>query len=57
VKRLATSFQKSKENHLGRILGIKEEVQYGAKHGRIDEAKALLGHLEKFADWAEQQFV
>jgi uncharacterized protein (UPF0332 family) len=48
---------KAQENHLSRILGIKDEVQYGAKRGRIDEARALLGHLEKFAEWAEQQFV
>jgi hypothetical protein len=48
---------KAQENQLARILGIKDEVQYGAKRGRIADAKTLLGHLEKFADWAEQQFV
>ncbi len=45
------------ENHLSRILSIKDEVQYGAKRGRIAEARTLLGHLKKFAEWAEQQFV
>jgi uncharacterized protein (UPF0332 family) len=61
VKTLREAFgnelPKAQENHLGRVLSIKEEVQYGAKRGRVDEARALLGHLEKFAEWAEQQFV
>lgn len=48
---------KAQESHLSRILGLKDEVQYGAKRGRIAEARALLGHLKKFAEWAEQQFV
>jgi hypothetical protein len=48
---------KAQENHLARILGLKDEVQYGARHGRIDEALGVLQHLKKFAEWAEQQFV
>jgi uncharacterized protein (UPF0332 family) len=48
---------KAQENHLGKILGIKDEVQYGARLGKIDQAKILLGHLERFAQWAEQQFL
>jgi uncharacterized protein (UPF0332 family) len=60
VKALREAFgnelPKAQENQLSRILGVKDEVQYGARLGRMDEARSLMAHLEKFADWVERQF-
>jgi hypothetical protein len=61
VKTLRDAFgkelPKAQESQLRRILELKEEVQYGAKRGRVADAKTLLAALEKFAEWAEQQFI
>ncbi|HVZ01862.1 MAG TPA: hypothetical protein VHA35_20320 [Dongiaceae bacterium] len=47
----------AQETRLRRILAVKDEVQYGAKPGRVSDAESLLRHLEKFAAWAEEQFL
>jgi hypothetical protein len=61
VKTLRDAFgkelPKAQQSQLRRILDLKEDVQYGAKRGRVADAKMLLGALEKFAEWAEQQFI
>lgn len=36
-----------------RILGFKDEAQYGARMASVDEAQRLLTELESFARWAE----
>jgi hypothetical protein len=36
-----------------RLLGRKDEVNYGARSTSLDEAKLLLSDLDVFAEWAE----
>lgn len=36
-----------------RLLGRKDEVNYGARSTSLDEAKRLLAELDDFAEWAE----
>ncbi|WP_201863240.1 hypothetical protein [Microvirga soli] len=47
--------QKQLKN-LQSILGVKDEVQYGVRIGRSEEAVKLLAQLEEFATWAEDEF-
>lgn len=41
------------ERRYRRILGFKDEAQYGARMASIDEARRLLDELEEFSRWAE----
>ena len=41
------------EKRYRRILGFKDDVQYGTKTASLEEAARLLGDLEAFALWAE----
>jgi len=41
------------ERRYRRILGFKDEAQYGARQASRDEAARLLSDLEEFARWAE----
>jgi hypothetical protein len=43
----------AQETRLRRILGEKDEVQYGTRTKTKVEADRLLAHLESFAAWAE----
>lgn len=43
----------AQETRLRRILGEKDDVQYGARLKTDDEARRLLLLLEEFAAWAE----
>ena len=43
----------AQEKRYRRILGVKDEVQYGARSTPLDEANRLLGDLQDFARWAE----
>lgn len=45
----------AQERRLARILGRKDEAQYGATHGRLTQAKELLDQLKEFAAWAEAE--
>jgi hypothetical protein len=42
----------AQEKRLGRLLGRKDEVSYGARPGRTDDARRLLQELDLFAAWA-----
>ncbi len=43
----------AQERRYRRILGVKNEVQYGARSTPLAEAQRLLDDLEEFARWAE----
>ena len=43
----------AQERRYRRILGFKDEVQYGAKVSPIEEAARLTADLESFARWTE----
>jgi len=40
---------------LNRILGQKDEVQYGTRSASLDRAKALFDDLSEFGNWVEAQ--
>jgi len=41
------------EKFYRRLLGRKDEVNYGARSTSLDEARRLLSELDDFAEWAE----
>ncbi len=41
------------EKFYRRLLGRKDEVNYGARSTSLDEAQRLLSELDVFAEWAE----
>ena len=41
------------EKFLRRLLGRKDEVNYGARSTSVEEARQLLAELDAFAAWAE----
>jgi hypothetical protein len=43
----------AQERRYRRILGFKDEVQYGARASTAEEAARLLADLEAFARWAD----
>ena len=43
----------AQERRLRRLLGRKDEVQYGARTVTLDEARHMLEELDMFAPWAE----
>lgn len=45
----------AQERRFDRILGQKDEAQYGASRGRLTQAKQLLEEVEEFATWAETE--
>jgi hypothetical protein len=45
----------AQETRLRRILGEKDEVQYGARLKTTLDAERMLEHLEAFAAWAETE--
>ncbi len=52
---LGKRFPEPQKTHLSRILGSKDEVQYGSNVKTRGDAQTLLDHLERFAAWAEQE--
>jgi hypothetical protein len=46
----------AQETRLRRILGEKEEIQYGMRLKTSAEAAHMLAQLEEFAAWAEAEF-
>ncbi len=53
---LQNTLPETQERRYRRILGFKDEVQYGAKATQVEEAARLLADLESFARWAEDLF-
>ena len=52
---LKNTLPDTQERRYRRILGFKDEVQYGTRAMSIEEAARLLADLESFARWAEDQ--
>ncbi len=50
---LQNTLPDAQERRYRRILGYKDEVQYGTKSASVEEARRLLESLETFAQWAE----
>jgi hypothetical protein len=45
----------AQETRLRRLLGVKDEIQYGARLKTIVDAQRMLEQLEEFAAWAEAE--
>lgn len=50
---LQNTLPDAQERRYRRILGFKDEVQYGARAASVEEANRLLADMESFARWAE----
>ena len=50
---LQNTLPDAQERRYRRILGFKDEAQYGARIASLEEARRLLAELESFACWAE----
>jgi hypothetical protein len=50
---LGNNLPDRQEKFYRRLLGRKDEVNYGARSTSLDEAKRLLSELDDFAEWAE----
>ena len=50
---LGNTLPDRQEKFYRRLLGRKDEVNYGARSTSLDEAKRLLAELDDFAEWAE----
>jgi hypothetical protein len=50
---LGSNLAAHQEKFYRRLLGRKDEVNYGARSTSLDEAKRLLSELDDFAEWAE----
>ena len=50
---LGNTLPERQEKFYRRLLGRKDEVNYGARSTTLDEAQRLLLELEEFAEWAE----
>lgn len=46
----------AQETRLIRIIGIKDDVQYGPRASTANEAERVLRLLQEFAEWAEEEF-
>lgn len=50
---LGNALPERQEKFYRRLLGRKDEVNYGARSTSLDEAQRLLLELDAFAEWAE----
>jgi hypothetical protein len=50
---LGKSLPDAQERRLARLLGRKDEVQYGARQGRMDDASQVVDHLNQFGGWTK----
>jgi hypothetical protein len=50
---LGNTLPERQEKFYRRLLGRKDEVNYGARSTSLDEAQRLLSELDEFAEWAE----
>lgn len=53
---LGKEFPDVQEKRLRRIVDSKDEVQYGATRGCVQDARKMMDDLEKFAAWVEEIF-
>ena len=52
---MGSALPASQLTRLNRILGQKDEAQYGARPATFDRAKALFDDLTEFGNWVEAQ--
>lgn len=52
---LGNELPQAQSTALTRLLGMKDQVQYGARLKSLDEARAAFELLEKFGNWAENK--
>ena len=50
---LGNRLPEKQEKFFRKLLGRKDEVNYGARSTTLDEAQRLLDELDQFAAWAE----
>mgnify|MGYP005814466399 CR=1 FL=1 len=50
---LGNQLPDAQERRLRRLLGSKDEVQYGVRTVTVDEARRMVEELDKLAHWAE----
>lgn len=50
---LGNSLPEKQEKFFRRLLGRKDEVNYGARSTTLEEAERLVAELDEFAAWAE----
>ena len=53
---MGSALPNSQLTRLNRILGQKDEVQYGTRSATLDRARALFDDLSAFGNWVEAQF-
>jgi hypothetical protein len=53
---LGNELPDAQEKRLRRIVEAKDDVQYGATRGRVQDARKMMDDLEKFAAWVEESF-
>ena len=54
---LGKSLPDSQLNLFKKLIGIKDEVQYGARKGRSDAAAGIVSNLDEFGGWAVSMLV
>jgi hypothetical protein len=52
---LGNRFPKAQETRLVRLLGIKDQAQYGGRLMLLDDAESLLAQLKEYAKWIETE--
>ena len=50
---LGNALPDRQEKFYRRLLGRKDEVNYGARSTSLDEARRLLAELDEYFEWAE----
>jgi len=54
---LGNRFPKAQETRLIRLLGAKDQAQYGGRLMSLADAKSLLEQLEEYAKWVETEMI
>lgn len=52
---LGSRFPQAQSTRLTRLLGLKDESQYGHRMASVREARDVMEQLDRFADWAEKE--
>jgi hypothetical protein len=50
---LGKALPEAQERRLIRLLGRKDEIQYGARTGRMEDASQVITNLDEFSEWAK----
>lgn len=50
---LGNNLPDAQERRLRRLLGRKDEIQYGVRHVPLDDAQQVVSDLDAFGTWAE----